>query len=73
MKNHCRLRQLASLVEKRNHIEAEIALITGRPAERGHIGEFVASEIYSTSNCTTRRLTGEATESFEVDILRGSP
>lgn len=46
MKDHCRSRQLSSLLKKLNHIEAEIAQIIGRPAERVHIGEFVASEIF---------------------------
>jgi hypothetical protein len=38
--------QLARLLRKRNIIEREIAQLIGRPAERGHIGEFIASRVF---------------------------
>ena len=40
------LDRLASLLNRRNKIEVTIAEIIGRPAERGHIAEYVASEIF---------------------------
>ena len=41
-----RLRRLASLIRQRNDVDREIARIIGRPAHSGHIGEFVAAEIF---------------------------
>ena len=40
------LTKLASLIKKRNEIDAEIAPVIGRPAHSGHIGEYVAAEIF---------------------------
>lgn len=41
-----RLKRLAELVRKRNAISKEIGEIIGRPALIGHVGEFIASEIF---------------------------
>lgn len=41
-----RLPRLADLLRKRNALDAEIASLVGRPAEKGHVGEFIASEIF---------------------------
>ena len=43
---HKELELLSALIKERNSIEEKIAKIIGRPAERGHIGEFVAAEIF---------------------------
>ena len=40
------LQHLASLLHARNTNEIAIAQIIGRPAERGHIGEYIASRIF---------------------------
>ena len=40
------IRHLAELIRKRNTVDAEIAEVVGRPAEKGHIGEFIASKIF---------------------------
>ena len=40
------LKSLADLIKQRNLIDDEIAAIIDRPAERGHIGEFVAAAIF---------------------------
>ena len=40
------LRELADSIRKRNIVDARIAEIIGRPAEKGHIGEFIASKIF---------------------------
>lgn len=40
------LPRLASLIRQRNEVDREIATIIGRPAHSGHIGEFVAAEIF---------------------------
>ncbi len=46
MISHRELELLAALIKQRNAIEEDISEIIGRPAERGHIGEFVAAEIF---------------------------
>ena len=40
------LAQLADLVRKRNALEREITALIGRPAQIGHIGEYIASKIF---------------------------
>lgn len=40
------LKHIADLLHTRNTIEVKIANIIGRPAERGHIGEYIASLIF---------------------------
>jgi len=40
------LEKLAELLRKRNQISSEIASLIGRPAEKGHIGEYVASKVF---------------------------
>lgn len=40
------LQHIADLLHTRNTIEVEIANIIGRPAERGHIGEYIAALIF---------------------------
>ena len=46
MNIHNELELLAALIKQRNAIDKDISDIIGRPAERGHIGEFVAAEIF---------------------------
>lgn len=40
------LKRLATLLQRRNEVDQEIAEIIGRPAEKGHIGEYIASQIF---------------------------
>ncbi len=40
------LGRLASLIEQRNHVDAEIAAAIGCPAHPGHVGEFAAAAIF---------------------------
>ena len=40
------LRRLAELLDLRNANEREIAEIIGRPGELGHVGEFIAAQIF---------------------------
>jgi hypothetical protein len=42
-----KLRTLAELFRKRNVIDASIAELIGRPANPGHIGEFIAAAIFN--------------------------
>ena len=49
MKDHIELRRLASLLKQRNEVDREIAAVLGRPAHPGHVGEFVAAEIFDIS------------------------
>lgn len=41
-----RLRELARLLAQRNAIDKQIANLIGRPAQLGHLGEFVAAAIF---------------------------
>ena len=41
-----RLDGLSELVARRNVVSTEIAAILGRPTQLGHLGEFVASELF---------------------------
>lgn len=41
------LQNLATLIHKRNQISHGIATLIGRPAEVGHIGEFIAKHIFN--------------------------
>lgn len=47
------LRQLAKLIFSRNEIDKEISAIIGRPAEKGHIGEFIAAQIFDIELATS--------------------
>lgn len=40
------LKHLSRLVARRNAVSAEIAAILDRPAQLGHLGEFVAAELF---------------------------
>ncbi len=40
------VRRVAALLSERNAIDAEIAAITGRPVVTGHLGEWIASEVF---------------------------
>ena len=41
------LSKLALLLSKRNSIDKEIGAIIGRPALTGHIGEYIASQVFN--------------------------
>jgi hypothetical protein len=41
-----KLETLANLLQERNQIDEKISQIIGYPAEKGHIGEFIASLIF---------------------------
>jgi hypothetical protein len=43
------LAQLAKLIKIRNQTEIDITNLIGRPAQIGHIGEFIASKVFNTS------------------------
>ena len=57
--------ELADLLRRRNEIDGDIASLIGRPAERGHIGEFVAAHIFDirlADSATSRALDGWFTD-----------
>ena len=41
------LEELAKLLSKRNSIDEEIGAIIGRPALTGHVGEYIASQVFN--------------------------
>ena len=43
------LEKLAQAIKQKNFTDAEIASIIGRPAERGHVGEYTAAHIFDIS------------------------
>ena len=43
------LEQLASLLARRNAIDEEIAALIDRPAIKGHVGEWIAQEIFKVT------------------------
>lgn len=44
--NRPELERVAELVAERNAVDAEIGAITGRPAVAGHVGEWIAAQIF---------------------------
>lgn len=46
MANIDELRKIATLIRRRNAIDAEIAEVIGRPALIQHVGEYLAAEIF---------------------------
>ena len=40
------IKDLANLISKKNILDIEISKIIGRPAEKGHVGEYIASQIF---------------------------
>jgi len=64
------LERIAGLIEKRNQIDTEISKIIGRPATRGHLGEFIASKVFKIrleSSATAKGIDGV----FQEDSLKG--
>jgi hypothetical protein len=62
--------RLAELIRSRNAIDAEIAAIIGRPAEKDHIGEYVAAHIFDialNASASTRAYDGR----FGSGLLAG--
>ena len=60
-----RLNGLSELVARRNAISTEIAAILGRPAELGHLGEFIASVLFDIAlepSATNRGFDGRFTK-----------
>jgi hypothetical protein len=41
------LEKLASLIKEKEEVNKEIAKIIGRPAQLGHVGEYIASHIFN--------------------------
>lgn len=44
--NRPKLERVAELIAERNSVDAEIGAITGRPALAGHLGEWIAAQIF---------------------------
>ena len=40
------MKHLASLIRHRNAVDKEIAAVIGRPAQTGHIGEFIVAQVF---------------------------
>jgi hypothetical protein len=58
------LERLAELLRQRNAVESEIAQILGRPATHGHLGEYVASQVFGIAlelSATSKGIDGRFT------------
>lgn len=66
-----RLKQVANLIAQRNAIDAQIGAITGRPALAGHLGEWIAAEIFDIdleASAVAKAVDGH----FAAGPIRGS-
>lgn len=55
------LSERADLSRKRNEVDAEIARVIGRPAVLGHVGEYIAAEVFGIvleSSATSKAIDG---------------
>jgi hypothetical protein len=52
------LERLALLIRQRNDTEVEITRIIGRPAQIGHIGEYIAAKVFSIGLAFSAREKG---------------
>ncbi|MXZ70787.1 MAG: hypothetical protein F4Z04_04670 [Acidobacteria bacterium] len=60
-----KLQQLACLLASRNIIDERIAELIGRPALRGHVGEWIAQQIFAVKleeSATQRGFDGQFTD-----------
>ena len=44
--SHTQLARLAELIRRKNEIDNEIARLVNRPAQLGHVGEFIAARVF---------------------------
>jgi hypothetical protein len=64
------LRKLADLIRQRNDLEVEITRIIQRPAQVGHIGEFIAAKVFGIDLAYSA--TGKGSDGrFEEGPLKG--
>jgi len=59
------LEELSKLLQKRNDIDSQISKIIRRPAEKGHLGEYIASQIFDI------KLNTSATNKGSDGVFRG--
>jgi hypothetical protein len=55
------LEELAVFIRRKNAIDAEIAAIVGRPAQMGHVGEYIAAQVFDIlleHSASTRSIDG---------------
>lgn len=57
-RDEARLKELAALVDRRNEIDRAIAALVGRPAEKGHLGEYVAANIFDVELAASANARG---------------
>ncbi len=61
------LQALADLLHERNEIDRQIAETIGRPVERGHVGEFIAADVFNI------RLEDSATNKGNDGVFNAGP
>lgn len=64
------IQRLAELIRQQNVISAQIARLIGRPAQIGHVGEFIASRVFDIElekSATAKAIDGR----FRQGVLAG--
>lgn len=64
------LTRLSTLIRERNRVATEIAAVIGRPAHPGHLGEFLAAQIFDIAlerSATVKGIDGR----FRTGALAG--
>jgi hypothetical protein len=64
------LRKLADLIRQRNDLEVAITRIIRRPAQIGHIGEYIAARVFGIALASSATEKGNEGR-FEEGLLRG--
>ena len=52
------IERVAELLRARNEIDAQLATIVGRPAEKGHVGEWIAARLFDIDLSATATQAG---------------
>ncbi|MAG31014.1 MAG: hypothetical protein CL908_09010 [Deltaproteobacteria bacterium] len=61
------LEELAQLIASRNQVAAQITRVIGRPAQIGHVGEFIASRVFDIAletSATAKGIDGHFASGF---------
>jgi len=71
MGNRYAVSQVASLIRDRNRIDDKLAARIGRPALTGHLGEWIAAQIFGIAlekKATTKGVDGKFADGRTVDV-----
>ena len=63
------VQQLAKLLAERNAVDARIAALIGRPALAGHVGEFLAAQVFYIELAESQRTQRSTADSAVLRAL----